>query len=47
MLTQPQLNNYILKNKYAKIGKGFLFFVEDGAAVDGHYYLKYWRNVFM
>ena len=40
MLTKLSLNNYILKNKYAKIGKGWLLFVEDGAVVDGHYYLK-------
>ena len=40
MLTKLKLNNYILKNKYTKIGKGLLLFVEDGAAVDGYYYLK-------
>ena len=40
MLTKLQLNNYIFKSKYAKIGKGLLLFVEDGAAVDGGYYLK-------
>ena len=40
MLTKLKLNNYILKNKYTKIGKGLLLFVEDSAAVDGYYYLK-------
>ena len=40
MLTKLQLNNYIFKSKSAKIGKGLLLFVEDGAAVDGGYYLK-------
>ena len=47
ILTKLWLNNYILKSKYAKIGKGLLLFVEDGAAVDGDYYLKCWRNMFM
>ena len=40
MLTKLQLSNYIFKSKHAKIGKGLLFFIEDGAAVDGDYYLK-------
>ena len=40
MLTKLELNNYILKNKYAKTGKGLFLFVEDGAAVDGRCYLK-------
>ena len=40
MLTKLQLNNYIFKSKYTKTGKGLLFFIEDGAAVDGGYYLK-------
>ena len=47
MLTKLSLNNYILKNKYKKIEKGFVLFVEDDAAVDGYYYLKSWRNIFM
>ena len=37
MLTKLQLNNNILKNKYAKIGKGLLLFVEEGATVDGNH----------
>ena len=41
MLTKLQLNNYIFKKKYAKIGKGLLLFEDDGAAVDGDYYLKF------
>ena len=32
MLTKLQLNNYILKNKYATIGKDLLPFVEGAAA---------------
>ena len=31
---------YILKNKYAKTGKGLLLFLEEGATVDGDCYLK-------
>ena len=41
MLTKPKLNNYILKNKYTKIRKGLLLFVEDGVAADGRSYLKF------
>ena len=40
MLTKLSLNNYIFKIKYVKIGKSLLFFVEDGAGIDGVYYLK-------
>ena len=39
MLTRLQLNNYIFKNKYVKIRKDLLLFVEDRAAADGDYYL--------
>ena len=38
MLTELSLNNYILKNKYTKIGKDLLLFVEEGATVNGDYY---------
>ena len=44
MSTKLWLNNYILKSKYTKIGEGLLLFVEDGAAVDGHYYLTCWKT---
>ena len=47
MLPKLQLNNYIFKNKYAKIGKGLLLFVEGGEAVADHYYLKCRRNIFI
>ena len=40
MVTKLQLNNYIFKSKFAITGKGLFFFVEDGVAVDGGYYLK-------
>ena len=40
MLTKLYLNNYILKNKYSKIGKGLLHFVKERAPVNGNYYLK-------
>ena len=39
MLAKLYLNNYIRKNKYAKIGKGLLLFLEEGATVDGDFYL--------
>ena len=40
MLSKLQLNNYIVKNKYAKIGKGLLLLVEEGVTVVVNYYLK-------
>ena len=51
MVTKPELNNYILKKDYAKFGKGQLLFAEEGATIDGDYYLevlkKYLQIIFL